>query len=98
MKNAPHSSASAPQRRGSRTAGAGGAAETEVSTVSLRSRCQASPHNPANADARIVRAVGGEGTAAQGNWARASRPVRPLAGVRTEKSGAAAGPHRLELL
>src|SRR5947209_759400 len=38
-----------------------------------------------SADARIIRAVDEADTAAPGKWAPAGRPVRPPAGVRTEK-------------
>src|SRR5215468_5186315 len=72
MKNAPHNSASACQRRGSRTAGAARPAGVGDSIISLRSRF-----------ARIVRAVDDAGAAAPGNWPPASRPVRPLGGACT---------------
>src|SRR5262245_2658641 len=42
--------------------------------------------SPDQAGARIVRAVDEAGAAAWGNWARAGRPVRPLAGAYMEKS------------
>src|SRR5262245_48730155 len=73
MKNAPQSSASACQRRGSRpAAGAARPAGAGVSIISLRSRF-----------ARIVRAVDDAGAAAPGNWPPASRPVRPPGGAYT---------------
>ena len=73
MKNAPHSSVSAHQRRGSRTADATRPADADDSIVNLQGRSQLPRHDPA---ARIVRAVGDAYTAAPGNWAPASRPVR----------------------
>src|SRR5262249_57609162 len=74
MKNAPHSSASAHQRRGSRAgAGAGRATGAGVSIINLRGRL----------DARVLRAVDDGYTVAPANWAPARRPVRPPAGVHT---------------
>src|SRR5256884_94278 len=80
MKNAPHSSASARQRRGSRTADATRPADADESIVSLPGSF---PAAAARSGARIVRAVGDAYTAAPGNWAPASRPVRPPGGVYT---------------
>ena len=79
MKNAPQRSASAHQRRGSRTAGARRPAGADDSIINLRSRFQL----PWHVRRRIVRAVGDAYTAAPGNWATASRPVRPPGGVYT---------------
>jgi hypothetical protein len=47
------------------------------------------PAAAARSGARIVRAVGSAYTAALGNWASASRPVRPPDGVNTERKSQA---------
>src|SRR5689334_17537516 len=76
MKNAPHSSASAHQRRGSRPACARGATGADDFIINLRSRL-----------ARIVRAVDEAETAPLGKWASAGRAVSPLAGVSIRDRG-----------
>src|SRR5216684_6041875 len=62
------------------------------------------PAAAARSGARIVRAVGSANTAAPGNWAPASRPVRPPGGVYTgrrydvvRKEGAQDGDSRSSL-
>src|SRR6266568_3460084 len=80
MKNAPHSSASARQRRGSRTADATRPADADDSIVNLPGSF---PAAAARSGGRIVRAVGSAYTASLGNWAPASRPVRAVGGVYT---------------
>src|SRR5208282_6228649 len=80
MKNAPHNSASAGQRRGSRPADVTRPAGADDSIVSLPGSF---PAAAARSGARTVRAVGDAYTATPGNWAPASRPVRRPAGVYT---------------
>ena len=73
MKNAPQSSASACQRRGSRTAGAVAPPVLGDSIINLRSR------SGRDDPAILHRTVGDAYTAAPENWACAGRPVRPPA-------------------
>ena len=81
MKNALHKSASArPRRRRSRTADATRLADADDSMVSLPGSF---PAAAARSGGRIVGAVGSADTAAPGNWAPASRPVRAPGGVYT---------------
>ena len=80
MKNAPHKSASAYQRRGSRPAGARRPAGADDSIVNLRGSF---PAAAVRSGVRIVRAIDDGYTAAPGNWAPANRPVRRPGGVYT---------------
>src|SRR5215469_18789842 len=80
MKNAPHSNASARQRRGSRMADATRPADADDSIGYLPGSFPAAAHDPAGGSSG---AVGSAYTAAQGNWAPASRPVRAAGGVYT---------------
>src|ERR1700722_15179089 len=73
-------SASPCQRRGSRTANATRPADADGSIVNLP---VSFPAAAARSGGRIVRVVGSAYTAALGNWAPASRPVRALGGVYT---------------
>src|SRR5262245_8888110 len=69
-----------PRRRRSRTADATRAADADDSIVNLPGSF---PAAAARSGGRIVRAVGSAYTAALGNWAPASRPVRAVGGVYT---------------
>jgi hypothetical protein len=81
MKNALHHSASArPRRRRSRTVEATRPADADDSMVNLPGSF---PAAAARSGGRIVGAVGSAYTAAPGNWAPASRPVRAPGGVYT---------------
>ncbi len=76
MKNAPHKSAGARQRCGSRTADATRPADADDSIVNLPGSF---PAAAARSGGRIVRAVDSAYTAARGNWAPASRQFAPRA-------------------